>query len=683
MGIQGLLPLLKSIMAPIHVEELRGQAVAVDAYSWLHKGAFCCATQLCKGLPTSKHIEYCMHRVNLLRHHGVKPILVFDGGNLPTKIVQETKRSRARKENLARAMEHEAMGNSSAAFDCYQKAVDISPAIALELIQVLKLEKVDYIVAPYEADAQMTFLSINKLVDAVITEDSDLIPFGCSRIIFKMDKFGHGVEFQDSKLRKNKDLDLTGFTKQMMLEMCILSGCDYLPSLPGMGLKRAHALVKRLKSYENVIKHLKYSAVSIPSSFEEMFKKAIWAFQHQRVYDPAKEDLVHLLEPPQCPFEDLDFLGPWLSQDLAKGIAKGDIDPMTKMPFQVNSVENTSMLNGSYPVQQSVSSSEKRRLELPVQKNLLTNYFCLASVEARRKFRAPKVMQKDLVTPDSSSPSSGTCSSGPPASAKDATCYMSSTQSTPVDQDDKDGSGPEDHVTEPAMETMEDKFLNPIQKQDVNRLTVHGGFTGPQMSSSRCKPFLTSHKEKTSHQATSVVDETRVPTNRKVIVRSSYFKHKPSDINTLHRPNDGATDGNENNDCIPGGYPVKKRKLSEDENQPPILVMNQENLPSKNARTSVHHGEDNQVSRLNNNGAMVREGGKFGCDISHVNNYTSVAERSMDRFAALMSSFRYTQSSARASGLRAPLKDVQNSSSSARRKAVPIAIEEFSYASQK
>lgn len=48
--------------------------------------------------------------------------------------------------------------------------------------QVLKKEKVDYIVAPYEADAQMTFLSVNKLVDAVITEDSDLIPFGCSRV---------------------------------------------------------------------------------------------------------------------------------------------------------------------------------------------------------------------------------------------------------------------------------------------------------------------------------------------------------------------------------------------------------------------------------------------------------------------------------------------------------------------
>jgi len=74
----------------------------------------------------------------------------------------------------------------------------------------------------------------------------------CSQIIFKMDKFGQGVQFQSSMLGQNKELDLTGFTKQMLREMCILSGCDYLQSLPGMGLKRAHALVQKFKSYEKV-----------------------------------------------------------------------------------------------------------------------------------------------------------------------------------------------------------------------------------------------------------------------------------------------------------------------------------------------------------------------------------------------------------------------------------------------
>ncbi len=42
------------------------------------------------------------------------------------------------------------------------------------------------------AHAQLAYLSHIKYVGAVISEDSDLIPFGCQRICYKMDKFGNG-----------------------------------------------------------------------------------------------------------------------------------------------------------------------------------------------------------------------------------------------------------------------------------------------------------------------------------------------------------------------------------------------------------------------------------------------------------------------------------------------------------
>lgn len=73
------------------------------------------------------------------------------------------------------------------------------------------------------------------------------------QIIYKMDKYGQGMEFRYSNLHQNRDLSFTGFSKQMVLEMCILSGCDYLQSLPGMGLKKAHALLKKFKKYDKVI----------------------------------------------------------------------------------------------------------------------------------------------------------------------------------------------------------------------------------------------------------------------------------------------------------------------------------------------------------------------------------------------------------------------------------------------
>ena len=54
MGIQGLLPCLRSVTRPIDVSEYRGQSVAVDSYVWLHRGLITCARELCEGVPTDK-----------------------------------------------------------------------------------------------------------------------------------------------------------------------------------------------------------------------------------------------------------------------------------------------------------------------------------------------------------------------------------------------------------------------------------------------------------------------------------------------------------------------------------------------------------------------------------------------------------------------------------------------------
>lgn len=60
-----------------------------------------------------------------------------------------------------------------------------------------------------------------------------------------------------------------------------------------------------------VIKHLKYSSVEVPPLYEESFKKAVWTFRHQRVYDPNKEDIVNLTNISDNIDGDTDFLGPY------------------------------------------------------------------------------------------------------------------------------------------------------------------------------------------------------------------------------------------------------------------------------------------------------------------------------------------------------------------------------------
>lgn len=55
MGIQGLLPLLKSIQKPCSLKKFAGQTIGVDAYGWLHRGTVACAIELATDKPTTKY----------------------------------------------------------------------------------------------------------------------------------------------------------------------------------------------------------------------------------------------------------------------------------------------------------------------------------------------------------------------------------------------------------------------------------------------------------------------------------------------------------------------------------------------------------------------------------------------------------------------------------------------------
>ena len=76
----------------------------------------------------------------------------------------------------------------------FNEAVEIDSMMKYRLMQVLKSMGIGYVVAPYEADAQLAHLFNMKMVDIVITEDSDLLAFGVTKVFFKMDLAGKGFE---------------------------------------------------------------------------------------------------------------------------------------------------------------------------------------------------------------------------------------------------------------------------------------------------------------------------------------------------------------------------------------------------------------------------------------------------------------------------------------------------------
>ncbi|XP_075042468.1 exonuclease 1 isoform X2 [Mixophyes fleayi] len=334
MGIQGLLQFLKEASEPIHVRKYKGQTVAVDTYCWLHKGAFACAEKLAKGELTDQYVVYCMKFVHMLQSHGVRPILVFDGCTLPSKKDVERARREKRQVNLQKGKQLLREGKLSEARDCFSRSINITSDMAHEVIKAARAEGVDCIVAPYEADSQLAYLNKNGFAEAIITEDSDLLTFGCKKVILKMDKLGNGLEIDQARFGMCKHLGDV-FTEEKFRYMCILSGCDYLPSIHGIGLAKASKLLKVANNPDiiQVIKkigqYLKAN-ITVPDGYIEGFIRADNTFLYQLVFDPVKRKLV-----PLNPYEDgidpkeLNYAGPNVGDSVAYQIALGNKDVNT------------------------------------------------------------------------------------------------------------------------------------------------------------------------------------------------------------------------------------------------------------------------------------------------------------------------------------------------------------------
>src|SRR5271163_955217 len=195
-----------------------------------------------------------MHRVRMLIYFGVTPYLVFDGDNLPSKAGTESERAKRREESKRKGLDLYKAGKVSQAHQELQKAVDVTPLMARQLIDELKRMNIQYVVAPYEADAQLAYLERKGIINGVLSEDSDLLVFGVKRLLTKLDQHGDCVEINRADFGSCREISLAGWTEADFRLMAILSGCDYLPSINKMGLKTAHRYVRKYKNADKILR---------------------------------------------------------------------------------------------------------------------------------------------------------------------------------------------------------------------------------------------------------------------------------------------------------------------------------------------------------------------------------------------------------------------------------------------
>jgi len=329
--------LLKSIHKPTHLRSFAGQTLGVDAYGWLHRGTIACAIELAQQKPTRKHIEFTLNRVRMLIHFGVKPFLVFDGDYLPSKEHTEKERAARRKESQRMGLELLRMGRVSQAYLELQKAIDVTPLMARELIEELKRMDVPYIVAPYEADSQLAYLEKQGVISGIISEDSDLLVFGAKRLLTKLDQYGECVMISRADFTACREISLTGWTDREFRMMAMLSGCDYLPGIERMGLKTAYRLVRKHRTIDRIVRTVQFDGkIKVPLGYIEAFTRAERTFMYQWVFCPEAQGLITLNKvPDDLDLANMPYIGKFVPPDVAVAVASGDVDPNTKERLQL------------------------------------------------------------------------------------------------------------------------------------------------------------------------------------------------------------------------------------------------------------------------------------------------------------------------------------------------------------
>ena len=333
----------------VHLNQFKGKSLALDASCLIHRGGRASAADYLHSRPSSKWLGYPLRIVDAILNAGATPVVVFDGAPLPMKARTDIVRAAQRQAHRRTAAALLQEGKAAAAEKEMAAAFEVTAEMRHIFITALKARRVEFVVAPYEADSQLVFLVESRQCDAAVTEDSDLLAYRCPCTLYKLQESGHArlIKFADLSQAEEGGRRLfdgswhdewSSWEGSLFTDMCILAGCDFL-EMPAVGIKTAHRQLRQHRSIERVL-NVMISAGTLDSSraeaYLEHFYRVQLVFRHQRVWDAAAQE-VRMLCRPDGPLADddscdADCVGAPLPPSAGRLVSCAALDPRTLLP---------------------------------------------------------------------------------------------------------------------------------------------------------------------------------------------------------------------------------------------------------------------------------------------------------------------------------------------------------------
>ena len=299
MGIRDLYKVIKSecpeVLVRVPLSDCAGKRVAVDVSVFLYKSI--------RSSGPDRWFESFLHLLILLRKNCIRAVCVFDGPNPPheKRLEQDRRREEVKKvytriahiEALIETLDEYASGDAdyiseehaqsaegllirseqarrndltdyasresvlsslhALADKLYRQSIPIGPEYKARAERIVKMLGLTSIQIEGEAESVCSRLCIEGHVDAVLTEDTDVMVYGTPVMWGKLDMSEGSVEVSaHSDILNGLDL-----THETFVDLCIVLGCDYNTRPRGYGPKKAYELFQTYTRLEDAIPEMK------------------------------------------------------------------------------------------------------------------------------------------------------------------------------------------------------------------------------------------------------------------------------------------------------------------------------------------------------------------------------------------------------------------------------------------
>lgn len=265
------------IFETIHLSDYAYKKIAIDISLYLHKYKAVC---------DDRWLTQFITLIACLRRNQIHCVFIFDGKKPIEKLNEQKRRKETREQQeeklfiLEQALEeyHQTRIVSPVLQNLYKKRRSPSKRVLgrkttgidmdwienkikqkrkqlyqiseedYEIVKILfNILDVPYFTAPWEAEKMCSKLCIDGKVDAVLSEDTDVLAYGPGVFLSKIDT----KKDVCVQIRYDNLLEKLNMNSEKFLDFCIMCGTDYNKNIPRIGSKTAYKKIMEYGSIEN------------------------------------------------------------------------------------------------------------------------------------------------------------------------------------------------------------------------------------------------------------------------------------------------------------------------------------------------------------------------------------------------------------------------------------------------